>query len=592
MLLAALALGVVGVVQRSVEPKADAETLSLGAISAQMRNHQGTEGSNEANCIRYAPPGSVTSSDTVVSPDEALAAHGWTESCPGSLDLDQQSAVGITPVASGDFTNGESFLLAEVTHYNRRVEGNGAEFYDGVARLGFGDFDGDPSIDLSWELWETTNTSGMGQGQCRIRGPQGGEAPCVDRVVFTIPDEVAMTKDGRSYRLTIDKVTAVEGDKSCRAVPVVEVMVDDHEEDEHEEEGNTILTAEGMERRGCVYGTVMQGSAVTIVKAIEGVDTDVVAPSTMFVIDSSATPTDSSWNGISFELTPPDDGSASTDPKIWSSGEMVTLTEQDPMNPRWELTDITCTGTTNYEVDLETRELTLGKEMKTANGVEDGPITCTFTNTYVNEMEREEISLAKVPSPMWFSAAGQTITYAYTISNTGNQPLGPGQFTVTDDRLDAGVAFNCGAATVELDPTETVSCSRTYTTTAADVTASAITNIAFASLGELDSATVSATVDYADLLIAKSASPTQVSAAGQSVTYTYTLTNNGTEPLGPDQFTVTDDKINSGTAFNCGAAATTLAVDGTLSCTATYTVTAADITAGSIVNKASASGGG
>lgn len=94
MLLAALALGVVGVVQRSVEPRADAETLSLGAISAQMRDHQGTEGSNEANCIRYAPPGSATSSDTVVSPSEARAAHGWTESCPGSLDLDQQSAVG------------------------------------------------------------------------------------------------------------------------------------------------------------------------------------------------------------------------------------------------------------------------------------------------------------------------------------------------------------------------------------------------------------------------------------------------------------------------------------------------------------------
>lgn len=690
MLLAAVGIGAVGVVQRSIEPKADAESLSLGTISAQMRDHQGTEGSNEANCIRYAPSGSATSSDIVTSPDEALAAHGWTESCPGSLDLDQQSAVGITPVASGDLTNGESFLLAEVTHYNRRVEGNGAEFYDGVARLRFGDFDGDPSIDLSWELWETTNTSGMGQGQCPIRGPQGGEAPCVDRVVFTIPDEVAMTKDGRSYRLTIDEVTAVEGEESCPAVPGVEVTVSEHEEDEHEEEGNTILTAEGMERRGCVYGTVMQGSVVTIVKAIEGVDTDVVAPSTMFVIDSSATPTGSSWNGISFELTPPDDGSASTDPKIWSSGEMVTLTEQDPMNPRWELTDITCTGADDYEFDLETRTLVLGNQMMTVNDVQDGPITCTFTNTYtpkttltlvkvvadgeaevddftlsatgiadtptegevvsgvsgtsdttqvllpagdyvlaedgpegylapdgwdcgdaemdgatvtladeadvtctiVNEIEREEITLTKDPSRDFFSAAGQVITYSYTITNTGNQPLGPGQFEVTDDMIDAGVAFDCGADDVALDPDETVTCTRDYTSTAADVTAGEIVNEAFASLGDLDSENVTATVEYAVLLIAKSPSPTQVSAAGQTVTYTYTLTNNGTDPLGPDQFTVTDDKIDSGTAFNCGAAASTIAVAGTLSCTSTYTVTAADITAGSIVNTASAAGAG
>ncbi|MDA0371920.1 MAG: hypothetical protein O3B06_10580, partial [Actinobacteria bacterium] len=219
---------------------------------------------------------------------------------------------------------------------------------------------------------------------------------------------------------------------------------------------------------------------------------------------------------------------------------------------------------------------------------DDEEVVCTI----VNELEREEISLAKVPSPEWFSAAGQAITYTYTISNSGNLPLGPGQFTVTDDRLDEGVAFNCGAATVELDPDETVSCTRTYTSTAADVTAGEIVNEAFASLDELDSETVMATVDYAVLLIAKSPSPTQVTAAGQSVTYTYTLTNNGAEPLGPDQFTVTDDKINSGTAFNCGPAATTLAVAGTVSCTAAYTVTAADITAGSIVNKASASGGG
>lgn len=688
MLLAALGVSAVGVVQMSIEPSAEAESLTLGTISAQMRNHRGTEGSDEANCIRYAPPGSTTSSGTVVSDDEALAAHGWTDSsCPANFDLDQQSAVGISPVASGDFTNGESFLLAEVSHYNRRVEGNGAEFYDGVARLQFGDFDGDPSVDLAWELWETPNSSGQGQGQCPIRGPRGGEAPCVDRVVFTIPNDITMTKGGLGYRLTIDEVAVVEGEEACPATPAVEAMAED---DEHEEEGNTILTAEGMERRGCVYGTVVQGRAVTIVKSIEGADTDVVAPSATFVIVVSATPSESSWDDLSIELTPPADGSASSDPKIWESSETLTFVEQDPMNPRWELTDVECTGTTDWAFDSETGELVLGGKKMTLAEEEDGPITCTFTNTYtpmttltlvkevldgeasvddfvltatgiagtptedvevsgisgskdvtevmvpageyvlsedgpegylspngwdcadadldgdtvtvvadadvvctiVNEMEREEISLAKVPSPAWFSAAGQTITYTYTITNSGNQPLGPGQFTVTDDRLDEGVAFNCGAATVELDPTETVSCTRTYTSTADDVTAGEIVNEAFASLGDLDSETVMAMVDYAVLLIAKSASPTQVSAAGQTVTYTYTLTNNGTESLGPDQFTVTDDKINSGTAFNCGPAATTLAVAGTLSCTASYSVTAADITAGSIVNLASATGGG
>ena len=687
MLLAAVGIGAVGVVQTSIEPRAEAEPMSLGTISAQMRDHSGDSGSDEANCIRYQPADTSTSSEFVTSTGEALAAHGWLESCPEELDLDEQSAVGITPAASGDFTNGESFLLAEVSHYNRRVEGNGAENYSGVARLGFGDFDGDPTIDLAWDLWETPNSSGMGQGSCPIRGPRGGELPCVDQLVFTIPGPVTMTKDGLAYRLMIDEVVAVEGGESCPTTPAIEVKSDDHE-DEHEEEGNTLLTAETLTRQACVYGTVILGRQVVVTKAIEGADEGVVAPSTTFNIESESDDEGSPWN-TTFELTPPDDGADSSDPLVLVSNEKVTLTEVDPMNPRWELTDVTCVGADDWEYDSESGELTLGSEKMTMVE-EEGPIECTFTNTYtpmttitlvkevadgdatvddfilsatgvegtptegegvsglsgsegvtqemvpagdyvlsedgpegylspdgwdcgeaelvgstvtleddadvtctiVNEVEREEISLSKDPSTDWFSASGQTITYTFVVTNTGNQPLGPGQFEVTDDMIDEGVAFDCGADDVTLDPDETVSCTRDYVTTADDVTAGEVMNTAFASYGELDSATVSATVDYADLLISKSASPTSVTAAGQSVTYTYTLTNNGAEPLGPDQFTVTDDKINSGTAFNCGPAATTLAVAGTLSCTAAYTVTAADITAGSIVNTASAQGGG
>ncbi len=686
MMLAAVGLGAVGVVQMSIEPRADAVSVSIGTISGRMSDHEGVtaggdpDGTAESNCIRYQPSGSVT------SPDEALTSHGRTgSSCPSALDLAQQTALGIAPAAGGAITSGESFLLAEVALYNKAVEGNGAAYYRGIASLGFGDFDGDPSVGIPWRMWETPDDT----KPCPNGGGPGGA--CRDVVTFTIPDDVTMTKDGQGYRLKIDMVSPVEGEEACPASPAVETMAEDHEE---EGEPNTLLAREGSTGRGCVYGTVVQGRLVTIAKSIEGSDDDVVAPSAMFEIESTTDDAESPWN-TTFELTPPNDGTDSSEPIVLTSGETVTLVEQDPMNPRWELTDIECTDfdsdgdprelPSGYSVDLEAGELELGK-IPSPDYEDDGSITCTFTNTYtpmttltlvkevadgdaseedftltamgidgtptedvevsgvsgskdvtevmvpagdyelsedgpdgylspdgwdcgaaeldgdivtveddeevvctiVNEIEREEISLAKVPSPTWFSAAGQSITYTYTITNSGNQPLGPGQFTVTDDRIDSGVAFNCGAATVELDPDETVSCTRTYSSTAADVTARKIVNEAFASLGELDSEKVTATVDFAVLLIAKTPSPTQVSAAGQTVTYTYVLTNNGTEPLGPGQFTVTDDKINSGTAFNCGPAATTLAVAGTVSCTASYTVTAADITAGSIVNTASA----
>ena len=689
MLLAAIGIGAVGVVQNSIEPRADAESLSIGTISAQMADHRGVteggdpDGTTETNCIRYEPSGSVT------SPGEALTSHGRTGStCPAELNSSQQTVIGVAPVVGGSISNGEPFLLAEVSLRNKTVEGSGAAYYDGEVRLSFGDFDGDPTVGIPWRVWETPDNP----KPCPFGGGPGGA--CRDAITFTIPSDITLEKVGQGYRLSILGVSPVEGEESCPSTPAVEMASDDHEDGDP----NTVTAREGSTGRGCVYGSVAGGRLVTIVKSIEGSETGVVAPSSTFTIDAQSNSMESPWN-TSFELTPPDDGSDASDPIIIAGGESVLLAEEIPMSPRWELTDIECTDfdeegeprelPSGWSADLEAGELRLSK-IPDAVYEDDASITCTFTNTYtpmttltlvkevadgdattddfvlgavgvadtptegvvlsgtsgspdvtevvvpageyvlsedgpagylspdgwdcgdvavdgdsvtvedlddvtctiVNEMEREEITLEKSPSPEWFSAAGQTITYTYTINNSGNLPLGPGQFTVTDDKIDEGVAFECGADDVELDPDETVSCTRTYTSTAADVTAGEIVNEAFASLDELDSDPVTATVDYAVLLIAKSPSPTSVTAAGQTVTYTYTLTNNGAEPLGPDQFTVTDDKINSGTAFDCGAAATTLAAAGTLSCTAAYTVTAADITAGSIVNLASAQGGG
>ncbi|MDA3001915.1 MAG: choice-of-anchor K domain-containing protein [Actinomycetota bacterium] len=682
MLLAAVGIGAVGVVQMSVEPRADA--VSIGTISAQMSNQQGItetgdpDGTNESNCIRYAPPNDSTSSQFVTSPGEALTAHGRDGgSCPSSLDVDEQSALGVKPAVGSTILNGDPFLLARVIHYNNPVIVD-AEYFRGDMSLKFGDFDGTPTVTFPWRMWETPNAGPCPNG--------GGPSGCDDETIFTDQiSDVPLSQDGIDYLLVIDGFVPVNSEDACPATPTVPAE-------------NDFWTDENSTTHACLYGSIYQERPVTIVKEIQGVTEEVVAPSETFIIDSEGDLTGSPWD-TSFELTPPADGFDSADPVSIIGRDTATLTEESMMDSRWELTDIECT---DFDAEGEPRLLPKGATYDVENGQlilsevpapdyeDDGSITCTFTNTYtpmttltlvkvvedgdatvkdftltatgvdgtpteevvvsgisgsddvtevmvpageyvlsedgtegylspngwdcgeaemdgdsvmveddeevvctiVNELEREEISLAKVPSPEWFSAAGQAITYTYTISNSGNLPLGPGQFTVTDDRLDEGVAFNCGAATVELDPDETVSCTRTYTSTAADVTAGEIVNEAFASLDELDSETVMATVDYAVLLIAKSPSPTQVTAAGQSVTYTYTLTNNGAEPLGPDQFTVTDDKINSGTAFNCGPAATTLAVAGTVSCTAAYTVTAADITAGSIVNKASASGGG
>jgi len=86
--------------------------------------------------------------------------------------------------------------------------------------------------------------------------------------------------------------------------------------------------------------------------------------------------------------------------------------------------------------------------------------------------------------------------------------------------------------------------------------------------------------------LSKTANAESYSAVGDQITYTYVLTNIGNTILGPTQFSIDDDKINGGAPFDCGPAATTLQISGTVTCTAVYTVISGDIQNASITNTA------
>jgi hypothetical protein len=89
------------------------------------------------------------------------------------------------------------------------------------------------------------------------------------------------------------------------------------------------------------------------------------------------------------------------------------------------------------------------------------------------------------------------------------------------------------------------------------------------------------------LSLVKTANPTTYSSVGDVITYTYEITNSGQTTLsGP--FSITDDK--QGTISPCGSGP--LAPGGSTTCTSTHTIAQADVTAGSITNVATASGGG
>jgi uncharacterized repeat protein (TIGR01451 family) len=194
-----------------------------------------------------------------------------------------------------------------------------------------------------------------------------------------------------------------------------------------------------------------------------------------------------------------------------------------------------------------------------------------------------------------FSRAGEVITYNYVVTNTGSSPLA-GPVIVADlPRVVTCPNVNTvGNGDVYLDFNESVTCTSSYTITESDFNTGSITNLATANVGGVTSNPSGVTLTRAQpsstLRLAKAASPTTYGQIGQTINYTYTITNTGTAPLGPAQFVVNDNKLSA--PLNCGPAETTLAPNQPITCTAPYLITQADMAAANLTNSATATGAG
>lgn len=197
-----------------------------------------------------------------------------------------------------------------------------------------------------------------------------------------------------------------------------------------------------------------------------------------------------------------------------------------------------------------------------------------------------------------FSQAGEEINYRYVITNTGTSQLA-GPILVTDPprQVQCPNLDTVGDLDPILDPGEEIVCRAPYLVTQQDVTAGSIINVATGSAGGRTSNQAGLTLTRATtpqpsgtLILAKTSSSQTYGAADQLITYTFTITNTAATPLGPTQFTVTDNKL--GAPFNCGPADTTLASNQSISCSMDYRTTAADMNLVNITNSATASGGG
>ncbi|MGN6325371.1 DUF7507 domain-containing protein [Pseudolysinimonas sp.] len=271
-----------------------------------------------------------------------------------------------------------------------------------------------------------------------------------------------------------------------------------------------------------------------------------------------------------------------------------------PTNPPCPQTSLAPGAQMTCDVDyvLTSDDLNAGSvsNSATAEGTPAGsttPVTSTPSSAVVPTPPAPGITLAKSVSPTTITAAGQAVTFSFLITNTGNVSLsGIG----VDETAFSGTgtlgALNCPQTTLLAGQFET--CTAAYTATQADVDSGAITNTATATgtpptgadvVSGPSSARVDATRTPA-ISIVKSANPT-AAAVNQRVVFSFLITNTGNVTL---QNPIITDSGFSGTAglgpITCPAGPITLAPGDDVTCTADYTLTQADVDAGTLTNTA------
>ncbi len=293
---------------------------------------------------------------------------------------------------------------------------------------------------------------------------------------------------------------------------------------------------------------------------------------------------------ISYDFTVTNTGNV-TWPAPPTLVDALTDDEACPAGPVAPGGTVTCTA--SYEITLD--DMDSGSVPNTADAsitvggvTKTGQATATVTADVTTSLGIEK-TLASGANPI--TTPTDELVYSYLLTNNSNLRLDT--FAVTDDK----VSVTCPV--VVLDPGQTVTCtSATYDVLQSDIDNGGVTNTATATAQTiLDVDVTSAEVDLLvpatqqpALSMSKASDPSPVPVSlftpGANVDYVYTVTNTGNVTI-TDAVTVTDDKFTSPIACPAGPIAPAASVE----CRGTYTITAADVAAGTVVNVATASDG-
>ena len=205
-----------------------------------------------------------------------------------------------------------------------------------------------------------------------------------------------------------------------------------------------------------------------------------------------------------------------------------------------------------------------------------------ITNTFT---PNPSLNVVKTADPENGVEAGDTVTYTVVVTNNGN-------VTVSDIRMkDTLYEALSSEEAFTLQPAGSKEFTYTYTVTQADVDAGKIDNTVTAAgkdprnddVSDSDDATVTTVAANPAITVVKTADPTSGVEAGDTVTYTVVVTNNGNVTVSSIEMEDTLVKLNAA-PFDLAPG------ESKNDITYTYKVTQADVDAGKIDNTATATG--
>ncbi|CAN5290599.1 hypothetical protein BH09ACT3_BH09ACT3_13490 [soil metagenome] len=263
---------------------------------------------------------------------------------------------------------------------------------------------------------------------------------------------------------------------------------------------------------------------------------------------------------------------------------------------------LTCTASyTIVQADIDNRTLLdpiVNTAQATATASNAAIVVSPIRSAALPTDPLPALGLTKTAGPGGFTSAGQIVDYSFAITNLGNVTLTGASITELGfTGTGTHPTVSCPAGAASLLPGASVTCTGSYTLTQADVDAGTMTNQAEATATAPGGAIVTSNQAVAGVTIAsaaaitllKTADPVSFTHAGEVVDYEFVVTNVGNVTL--TGIAITETAFSgTGTPTTPSCTPTTLAPGASVTCTASYALTQADVDSGIVTNAATARG--